>query len=82
MLTLDTRHPTREAGATGDGARSISVGHVPAPPPRWARRCAWLAVLTTVPSGLWRMAMAVGVPVGASEEIRRQQHGFPGWGTV
>jgi len=53
-----------------------------APPPRWARRAAVLAVLTTVPSGLWRMAMAVGIPVGASDEIRRERYGFPGWGTV
>lgn len=83
MLTLDTPHPPREAGATGDGARSATVSHVPArPPPPWARWSAWLAVLTTVPSGLWRMAMAVGIPVGASEEIRRQHYGFPGWGTV
>jgi len=41
-----------------------------------------LAVLTTVPSGLWRMAMAVGVPVGADSDYRRQHFGFPGWGTV
>jgi len=41
-----------------------------------------LAVLTTVPSGLWRMAMAVGVPVGADSDYRRQHYGFPGWGTV
>lgn len=39
-------------------------------------------MFTTVPSGLWRMAMAVGIPVGASDEIRRQHYGFPGWGTV
>jgi len=52
------------------------------PPPRWARRAAVLAVLTTVPCGLWRMAMAVGIPVGASDEILRERYGFPGWGTV
>ncbi len=52
------------------------------PPPRWARRAASLAVLTTVPSGLWRIAMAVGIPVGASDQIRRERYGFPGWGTV
>lgn len=83
MLTLNPPPAPPKAGATGDGARSIAVGQVAAPsPPAWARRCAWLAVLTTVPSGLWRTAMALGVPVGASEEIRRQQYGFPGWGTV
>lgn len=52
------------------------------PPPRWARRAATLAVLTTVPSALWRMAMAVGIPVGASDQIRSERYGFPGWGTV
>ena len=55
----------------------------PAPPaPRWAQRAAALAVLTTVPSALWRMAMAVGIPVGASDQIVSEQYGFPGWGTV
>lgn len=52
------------------------------PPPRWARRAAVLAVLTLVPSCLWRMAMAVGIPVGASDQIRSERYGFPGWGTV
>lgn len=54
----------------------------PPPPPRWAKRAATLAVLTTVPSALWRMALAVGIPVGASEEILREQYPFPSWGTV
>ena len=52
------------------------------PPPRWARRAAVLTVLTTVPSALWRIAMAVGVPVGASDQILSERYGFPGWGTV
>ena len=81
MLTLNRPQPQREPGATDNVARSITLGGDSAPP-RWARRCAWLAVLTTVPSGLWRMAMAVGIPVGASDEIRREHYGFPGWGTV
>jgi len=50
--------------------------------PRWARRAAVLAVLTTIPSALWRMAMAVGVPVGVSEEVLSERFAFPGWGTV
>lgn len=65
-----------ERGA-GSSARPLALA-----PPRWARRAATLAVLTTVPCGLWRMAMAVGVPVGASEQIRQERYGFPGWGTV
>ena len=50
--------------------------------PRWARRAAVLAVLTTIPSALWRMAMAIGIPVGVSEEVLSERFGFPGWGTV
>ncbi|MFD7452601.1 hypothetical protein [Kitasatospora sp. NPDC059827] len=34
------------------------------PPARWAVRAAHLAALTAVPSGIWRIAMGVGVPVG------------------
>lgn len=80
MLTLSRPQPQREADPAENVDRSITHGQGSSPP--WARRCAWLAVLTTVPSGLWRMAMAVGIPVGASEEIRREHYGFPGWGTV
>ena len=58
------------------------IRQAPPPPPRWARRAATLAVLTTLPSGLWRVAMAVGIPVGASDQIRSDRYGFPGWGTV
>ena len=82
MLTHNRPQPPREADPGDTVDRSITHGRDSAPPPRWARRCAWLAVLTTVPSGLWRMAMAVGVPVGASDQIRREHYGFPGWGTV
>lgn len=53
----------------------------PAPPPRWARRAAVLAALTPIPSGLWRMSMAFGLPVGVDPAYRRQNYGFPGWGT-
>lgn len=81
MLTLNRPQPQREADPADDVDRSITHGR-DSSPPRWARRCAWLAVLTTVPSGLWRMAMAVGIPVGASDQIRREHFGFPGWGTV
>ncbi len=41
-----------------------------------------LAVLTTVPSGIWRCALALGLPVGVDESYRREHYGFPGWGTV
>ena len=50
--------------------------------PRWSLRAATLAVLTTVPSGIWRCSMALGRPVGVDEAYRREHYGFPGWGTV
>ncbi|WP_419992559.1 hypothetical protein [Streptomyces boninensis] len=34
------------------------------PPPRWLRVLAHTAALTPVPSGVWRLAMAAGVPTG------------------
>ena len=87
MLTL--RSPKNGQEATGEvllstmrGARTALIGRPAPPPPRWAQRAATLAVVTTLPSGLWRMAMAVGVAVGASEQIRQERYGFPGWGTV
>ncbi len=43
---------------------AAAIATSPAAPPRWARIAATLTVLSTVPSGLWRVAMAVGVPVG------------------
>lgn len=79
MLNLN-RLELLEAGPTDNLGRSITHRPDSAPPPRWARRSAWLAVLTTVPSGLWRMAMAVGIPVGVSDQIRHEHYGFPGGG--
>ncbi len=74
---------TAVAGLCADGvdapARRTSV---PAPPPRWAGRAATAAALTPVPSGLWRTAMAVGVPVGVDSTYRSEHYGFPGWGTA
>ncbi|MQS11004.1 hypothetical protein F7Q99_01580 [Streptomyces kaniharaensis] len=54
----------------------------PAPAPRWAIRAAHAAALTTVPSGLWRIALAFGLPVGYSDEVLRQDFSIPGWGVV
>ncbi|WP_256343210.1 hypothetical protein [Streptomyces sp. MW-W600-10] len=40
----------------------------PLPPaPRWAVRAAQVAAWSTVPSGLWRVALVLGVPVGVME---------------
>ncbi|MBV6700093.1 hypothetical protein [Kitasatospora aureofaciens] len=54
----------------------------PAPAPRWAIRAAHAAALTAVPSGLWRIAMALGLPVGYSDEVLRESFHIPGWGAA
>ncbi len=38
------------------------------PPPRWAVRAARVAAWSTVPSGVWRVALVLGVPVGVMEQ--------------
>ncbi len=48
--------------------------------PRWARRAAVGAALTNVPSGLWRLAIAVGLPVGLAQSEYDHVHA-PGWGS-
>ncbi|MFV8128735.1 hypothetical protein [Streptomyces syringium] len=48
--------------------------------PRWAQRAAVGAALTNVPSGLWRLAIAVGLPVGLAQSEYDQMHA-PGWGS-
>jgi len=67
--------------ARADRGERILV-HSSSPAPGWARRVAYLAALTPVPSGLWRSAYAVGIPVGADEQYRLAHHAFPSWGTV
>ncbi|MEV5826574.1 hypothetical protein AB0L25_13445 [Spirillospora sp. NPDC052242] len=37
------------------------------PVPRWAERVAHLVPLTVLPSGLWRIALGLGVPLGFAE---------------
>jgi hypothetical protein len=55
-----------------------------APPetyPRWARWVTHAAVLPPLPSGIWRLAMAVGIPVGFSRDQLARGH-VPGWGSL
>jgi hypothetical protein len=47
---------------TNADAASLSV-------PRWLDRTARAVPLAVLPSGLWRMAMAVGIPVGFSGQL-------------
>ena len=83
-LTL-SRRSRRSPSVCRERGALTPAGTPPPPPsgaPRWAQRAAVLAVMTTVPSGIWRLSMAVGVPVGVDESYRREHYGFPGWGTV
>ncbi|WP_406091845.1 hypothetical protein [Kitasatospora purpeofusca] len=51
--------------------------------PRWAELAARATVWTTVPSGLWRLALGVGIPVGFSGELASVfENNTPGWGTA
>ncbi|WP_034519257.1 hypothetical protein [Actinomadura rifamycini] len=56
---------TRPIPATATDTAPKSRRHAP----RWAVRCAWITVLCTVPSGLWRMALGVGADVGFTGEL-------------
>lgn len=69
--------------ARGTARRAEAATPAVPPPPRWARLAAKAAVLTTVPSGLWRIAFGFGVPVGFTGATYSAfaEH-QPGWGTV
>lgn len=49
--------------------------------PRWARRAAAAAVWVTLPSGLWRVAVVLGVPLGLGESEYDAML-LPGWGLL
>jgi hypothetical protein len=51
-----------------------------APVPRWAVTAAHLVPLTTLPSGLWRIPLALGFPMGMTEGGSSVQVG--GWESV
>lgn len=55
------------------------VEPVVADPPRWARRAAHVTALLAVPSGVWRIGLALGYPLGHTEEGLRELVG-PGLG--
>lgn len=71
-LTLMT---TETSSATGQPP-SITTP----PPPRWARWAAHAVPLVALPSSLWRLAMAAGLPVGYSDEVLRTDYDIPGAG--
>ncbi|MFF5207165.1 hypothetical protein [Streptosporangium sp. NPDC000396] len=49
------------------------------PAPRWARWAAHLAALAPLPSGLWRLALALGFTAGYTEQGYADL-GITGWG--
>ncbi|MGV4981269.1 hypothetical protein ACVB8X_11005 [Streptomyces sp. NRAIS4] len=49
--------------------------------PRWARRAAAAAVWVNLPSGLWRVAVVLGVPVGLGDSEYDAML-LPGWGLL
>ncbi|MFD8753735.1 hypothetical protein ACFV0O_22575 [Kitasatospora sp. NPDC059577] len=64
------------------GAAGTTAPDVP-PAPRWARLAAKAAALSTVPSGVWRIAFGFGVPVGFTGATAAAYGAHqPGWGTV
>ncbi|WP_234346245.1 hypothetical protein [Streptomyces sp. NRRL F-5755] len=56
-----TRETTAGTAPTGTGT---GTGTGSAPPPRWVIRLAHLTALTPLPSSLWRITAALGIPVG------------------
>jgi hypothetical protein len=69
-----------EAAAPHHGeAQRMTKIQTARPVPRWAIWAAHAAVLSTVPSGLWRIAMGLRIPVGFSETGLRE-FAIPGWG--
>ncbi|MFG2329709.1 hypothetical protein ACGFMM_08780 [Streptomyces sp. NPDC048604] len=78
MPTPPLPPPTAHPAADALPAASLpAVDHL-----RTARRAARLLALCTVPSGLWRLAMAAQLPVGYSAEVLRDVYGIPGWGVA
>ncbi|MGW2597354.1 hypothetical protein [Streptomyces klenkii] len=66
---------------TATTAAPVPARAVP-PPEAWAVRAARLAVACVLPSSLWRVALASGVPLGFSPVVLREEFHSPGWGTA
>lgn len=74
----------RNIGMTGVRQAEPALSHIAraTAPPRWARWAAHSAALTTLPSGLWRIALALGLPVGYTAQAVRKNFDAPGWGSL
>src|SRR5207249_1742961 len=78
------RPPTRKAPCHALSFASLATRPRPPLPdgPVVSRTVRWAAhgaALSLVPSGLWRCAVAVGVPSGFAEGAPLHQSNFPGW---
>ena len=77
--------PTEQNRQTGrmttTADRKQRVDHA-AKVPRWALWVAHAVPLCVLPSGLWRLAMSIGIPVGFSDAVLREDYDLPGWGAV
>lgn len=51
------------------------------PVPRWAERLAHVIPLLTLPSGIWRLAVAFGFPMGALNDAGQLEY-IRGWAAV
>ncbi|MFI6639512.1 hypothetical protein [Streptomyces sp. NPDC050504] len=77
---------TAAGNATGIHAASTNLTGAARSPktlpgvPRWAELAAQAAAWANVPSGLWRLAIAVGIPVGLAQVEYDRMHA-PGWGS-
>ncbi len=80
--------PAGSATTYGDGdPMTVDAGRASVPPARtvqsWARWAAYGAAWSAVPSGLWRLGLALGVPVGFSGEMQHTLQGdIPNGATV
>ncbi|MEU4212297.1 hypothetical protein AB0F13_20250 [Streptomyces sp. NPDC026206] len=64
MLPADANANTNAGANTGTAGHAVSLSV-----PRWLDLTARAVPLAVLPSGLWRMAMAVGIPVGWSGQL-------------
>ena len=71
---MTTTHTPTTDTPPGTAVRATTA----APVPRWVNRIAHLVPLVIVPSGLWRLALGFGVPVGFTGPMA-DRYGAPGW---
>jgi len=76
-MTATARPTPRTARRSGRDRVGAVVRPTPGAP-RWAVVCAHLVPLLVVPSGIWRLVLGAGVPVGFTGELA-ELYVAPGW---